>query len=71
MLTHCAAYLGNDSGISHLAATIGVPSIVLFGADQLGWRPWAEHIEPLVVSLTAADDSDTARVMTQLTTLLR
>ena len=71
MLTHAAAYLGNDSGISHLAATVGVPSIVLFGADQLGWQPWAEHIEPLVVSLTGADDSDTARVMTQLTTLLR
>ena len=71
MLTHATAYLGNDSGISHLAATVGVPSIVLFGADQLGWQPWAEHIDPLVVSLTAADDSDTARVMTQLTTLLR
>jgi heptosyltransferase-3 len=71
MLTHAAAYLGNDSGISHLAASVGVPSIVLFGADQLGWQPWAEHVEPLVVSLTAANDSDTARVMTQLTTLLR
>jgi hypothetical protein len=71
MLTHAAAYLGNDSGISHLAATVGAPSIVLFGADQLGWRPWAEHVEPLVVSLAAPDDADTARVVTQLTTLLR
>ena len=71
MLTHAAAYLGNDSGISHLAATVGVPSVVLFGTDQLSWRPWAEHVEPLVVSLTGPDDSDTARVMTQLTTLLR
>jgi hypothetical protein len=44
---------------------------VLFGTDQLSWRPWAEHVEPLVVSLTGPDDSDTARVMTQLTTLLR
>jgi hypothetical protein len=70
MLTHAAVYLGNDSGISHLAATVGVPSIVLFGADQLSWRPWAEHVEPLVVSLTAPDDSDTARVMTKLATLL-
>lgn len=70
MLAHATAYLGNDSGISHLAATVGAPSIVLFGADQLSWRPWAEHVEPLVVALAAADEADTARVVTKLTSLL-
>ena len=69
-LSLAAAYLGNDSGISHLAATVGVPSAVLFGAEQLAWRPWAEHVEPLVVSLTAPDASDAARVTAELARLL-
>jgi ADP-heptose:LPS heptosyltransferase len=44
------AYLGNDSGVSHLAAALGVPSVVLYVADKLDWRPWARHVEPLVVA---------------------
>ena len=70
VLSHAAVYLGNDSGISHLAAAVGAPSIVLFGADRLIWRPWAERVEPLVVSLTALDESDTARVLRELATVL-
>jgi Glycosyltransferase family 9 (heptosyltransferase) len=70
VLTHATAYLGNDSGISHLAAAIGVPSIVLFGHERLIWRPWAEHVEPVVVS-PGAEESDAARVTAELTRLLR
>ena len=70
MLTHAAAYVGNDSGISHLAAAVGAPSVVLFGADQLIWRPWADHVETLLVSLGTADRDDTERVLTGLTSLL-
>ena len=33
-------YVGNDSGISHLAAAVGTPSIVLFGStDAAIWAP--------------------------------
>jgi len=71
ILTHVAGYLGNDSGISHLAAAIGAPAVVLFGAERLIWRPWTPHVEPLVVSLAAVEDSDTQRVTSALTAVLR
>ncbi|MBD3390609.1 MAG: hypothetical protein GF418_01195 [Chitinivibrionales bacterium] len=46
-------YLGNDSGISHLAAAAGCRSVVLFGAsDAMVWRPAGQHVT--VVSNTPA-----------------
>jgi heptosyltransferase-2 len=43
----CAAFVGHDSGITHLAAAVGLPCVVLW-ADTLEevWRPQGE---PLVV----------------------
>ena len=41
MLAHAAAYVGNDSGVSHLAATVGVRSLVLFTEPLLAWAPWS------------------------------
>jgi hypothetical protein len=70
VLSLAAAYLGNDSGVSHLAAALGVQSVVLFGEAQLPWRPWAEHVEPLVVSLAALRESDVERVTADLARLL-
>jgi len=38
-------YIGNDSGISHMAALLGVPSIVLFGpTDDVVWRPLGQNV---------------------------
>ncbi|MFN0079466.1 MAG: glycosyltransferase family 9 protein [Prosthecobacter sp.] len=45
-LTTCTAFLGHDSGISHLAAACGVPSLLLFGpTDPAVWappQPWVQ-----------------------------
>ncbi len=39
-LQQCGGYLGNDSGITHLAALLGLPTVALFGpSDPLVWRP--------------------------------
>ena len=39
-LSTCAAFFGHDSGISHLAAACGVPSLLLFGpTDPAVWAP--------------------------------
>lgn len=70
VLSLAEAYLGNDSGVSHLAAALGAGSVVLFGEAQLPWRPWAEHVEPLVVSLAALRESDVERVTADLARLL-
>ena len=35
-------FVGNDSGIAHMAAAVGAPSVVIFGSSNVDhWRPWA------------------------------
>jgi heptosyltransferase-3 len=39
------AYIGNDSGIAHLAAAVGTPTIAIFlASDPRVWAPRAQHI---------------------------
>lgn len=39
-LQQCTCYLGNDSGITHLAAMLGVPTVALFGPSNPAiWHP--------------------------------
>lgn len=40
MMARCSLYIGNDSGISHLAAALGVPTAVVFGPSSVAqWAP--------------------------------
>jgi heptosyltransferase-3 len=35
------AFVGNDSGVAHVAAAVGTPSVVVFGSSNVAhWRPW-------------------------------
>lgn len=37
-----ALFVGNDSGIAHIASAVRTPSVVIFGSSNLThWRPWA------------------------------
>lgn len=39
-LQHCRAYLGNDSGVTHLAALLGTPTTAIFiASDPHTWHP--------------------------------
>jgi ADP-heptose:LPS heptosyltransferase len=50
------AYLGGDSGVSHLAATVGAPSVVLFPpATRRRWVPWSPTAVPIELTGTAVD----------------
>lgn len=39
-LSTCIGFLGHDSGITHLAAAIGLPGVILWGPSRVAtWRP--------------------------------
>ncbi|MEA1937586.1 MAG: glycosyltransferase family 9 protein, partial [Pseudomonadota bacterium] len=43
-LKRCAFYIGNDSGLMHVAATVGTPTLGLFGPGYPSvYRPWGEN----------------------------
>ena len=42
LLARARLFVGNDSGIAHIAAAVGAPSVVVFGSSNIWhWRPWA------------------------------
>jgi heptosyltransferase III len=54
LLPSCALYIGNDSGVTHLAAAMGCPTIALFGpSDVAVWAPRGERV--LVVQAEGGD----------------
>ena len=49
------AYVGNDSGVTHLAAATGVPTLALFGpASSDVWLPRGDHVRVLKTDDLAA-----------------
>lgn len=56
VLAQAGLYLGNDSGVSHLAAAWGAPTLALFGpTDPAVWGP----VGPRVTTLRSPDESMT------------
>jgi heptosyltransferase-3 len=46
LLTSAGGYIGNDSGASHLAAYLGLPTVVIFGpADPERWKPVGRSVK--------------------------
>ena len=54
-LASARAYIGNDSGITHLAAAVGTPVVAIFGTtDPTLWAPRGERVR--VVSGVTVDE---------------
>lgn len=59
-LVRCAAFIGNDSGVSHLAGLCAVPTLALFGpTDPAVWAPVGSHVR--VVRAEPPPDAPEAR----------
>lgn len=47
-MQRCSAFVGHDSGITHLAAALDLPGVVLWGESSLAtWRPQSERLKIL------------------------
>lgn len=60
-LAQARVYIGNDSGISHLASAVGTPTIVLFGpTDPTVWAPRGSRV---LYPMDAIEPADVARAV--------
>jgi heptosyltransferase-3 len=42
-------FVGNDSGVAHMAAAVNTPSVVIFGSSNRdNWRPWTDAPNEIV-----------------------
>jgi heptosyltransferase III len=69
-LQSCAAFVGHDSGITHLATALGLPCVVLW-ADTLEeiWRPQGARLV-ILKAITGIGDIRADRVMNELRGLM-
>lgn len=45
-------FLGNDSGVMHLASAVGTPVVAIFGpSNPAAWGPWGENHEVVQIAL--------------------
>jgi len=55
VLSHCKGFLGNDSGVSHLAGAVGIPTVVIFGpTDPSLWSPKGKTVRILASGISCA-----------------
>ncbi len=61
LLAQARAFVGNDSGLGHIAAAMGTPSLTVFGpGDPTRYRPWGSHAH-----IVLAPREDLAALMPQ------
>jgi ADP-heptose:LPS heptosyltransferase len=51
VLARARAFVGNDSGLGHLASAVGTPTLTVFGpGEPLRYRPWGDKARWLVAA---------------------
>ncbi|RKY72027.1 MAG: hypothetical protein DRQ24_05990 [Candidatus Latescibacterota bacterium] len=76
ILLKCQGFVGNDSGITHLASAVGIPTVAVFGpSDPRIWRPQGKHTAVVKSSLPCSpctrenmDRCDRPKCMDSITT---
>lgn len=53
IIANSSGFIGNDSGLVHMAALFSIPSVVVFGPthESLGFRPWQNNVEIATLNL--------------------
>jgi ADP-heptose:LPS heptosyltransferase len=68
-LQRCQCYIGNDSGLTHLAGMLGLPTLALFGpSDPVLWHPPGPSVS--VLHEQALEQLDVETVIAKLAALL-
>ncbi len=73
VLERCALFLGNDSGITHLAAAAGTPTIAFFGTMSMPiWQPRGRQVRVVQFGLPRSErgEDDVARARVAIEELL-
>jgi len=69
VLSRASAFLGGDSGVSHLAAVAGARAVIVFPAStRRRWAPWSPTAVPVQMTL---DEGDVGIVAQTVAALLR
>lgn len=67
VLGRASAFLGGDSGVSHLAAAVGAPAVILFpAATRERWAPWSPTAQALTMTEEAGQVEQVAAALTRL-----
>ena len=64
ILSCCAGFVGNDSGVTHVAASVGIPVVSIFGpTDPALWAPRGPRVRVLRAQSHLLEDVTTAEVL--------
>jgi len=63
LLARCDVYLGNDSGVSHLAGAVGARTVAIFGpTDERQWAPRGPRVTILRRQIACSPCGDSAMI---------
>ncbi|HEV7842973.1 MAG TPA: lipopolysaccharide heptosyltransferase II [Pyrinomonadaceae bacterium] len=49
LASRSSLFVGNDSGIAHIASAVNTPAVVVFGSSNVNhWHPWANPLSEIV-----------------------
>lgn len=71
LLARCGVYVGNDSGVTHLAALAGCSAVAIFGpSDPAIWRPLGQRVMVISSASGGAEEVSLDAVMSPLRDML-